>query len=202
MIQTLVALHLLSHIPETLRFEWLAQSMPNVEASQRNAVLESLRSAYPDAPQELNAVHALLESSECHLELIQAAVLELQALYDSRRTVWKRPFAGRGCDPCRVPCLYGHLLELGVSSFETRIWELVRVSGSRPDAMAELSQRLVNTLLPPAARIRFDNQMQADIAYCLASSLAGTAVSAETASTFTTLHSAFYANWGIKDARD
>lgn len=104
MIQTLVALHLLSHIPETLRFEWLAQSMPNVEASQRNAVLESLRSAYPDAPQELNAVHALLESSECHLELIQAAVLELQALYGSRRAVWKRPFAGRGCAPaaCRA----------------------------------------------------------------------------------------------------
>lgn len=166
---TLVALHLLPHLPPSRRADWTNLRL-KVEKEKISDTLHMLQSAYPHYHGSLAAVESVLNGDTSRLD---EAVVTLRALHKSAEPDLKRPLPGRGCRYCKAACQYGQVMTVALSGQEEQVKRfLSSVPGSPAQQLMPLAHMLVGQALTHTS-MTFDRRMTADMAYCLATQMAG-----------------------------
>ncbi|WP_216327993.1 hypothetical protein [Deinococcus aestuarii] len=170
----LVALHLLPHLPPGRREAWAGRTLRAAPA-QAQAVTDALRRAHPNFRGRLDAVQATLGGEPGQ---VQAAAETLRAVHASAAPPEHRPLAGRGCRYCQAACQYGHLVTTALRGQEETAQRFLSATpGSPAQQLLPLGALLVNHAVA-GTPLRLDARMSADLAYCLATQLAGMRVGA------------------------
>lgn len=183
MKQHLLALHLLPHQPPSQRAAWVTQTLGDAEGAA-DELLHALRQAYPQAKVDWSVLQALVEGD---LAQIEAATMALRQLHASRAEPHDRPLPGRGCRFCQAACQYGQVMTVSLTDEEERAARFLdQAPGSPAQRLLPLATLLVNGALGPH-RLSFDLRMTADMAYCLATQMAGMRVGAQRLATLEVL---------------
>lgn len=166
---TLVALHLLPHLPPSRRADW-ARLRLQVPPDKVSDTVHILKSAYPHYHGSLASVEAVLGGDPSRLD---EAVVALRAIHQSAEPDLQRPLPGRGCRYCKAACQYGQVITVSLSGQEDQVKTFLSTA---PGSPAQQLIALANTLVGQALNhtsMAFDRRMAADMAYCLATQMAG-----------------------------
>ena len=107
------------------------------------------------------------------LSQLEQATVTIRELHASSAPEPQRPLPGRGCRYCQAPCQYGHMMTQAMRGQEGQVGEFLKAApGSPAQQMLTLSNKLVQVAMNNP-ELRFDGRMNADMAYCLATQIAG-----------------------------